>query len=443
MTQAVGEAPAVPCRTCGAPLPVDPTHHWVWCLACHGWSPIPPDVRMRAVHYLARLHEARQLEQQHYQYAHVEQTVAASKRSSARWVQIILGVWVLFGLLGMVPSALFYVVSFGHTLYSEFELWSLVVAGLFAGVLGAIGFGVLVALGYSFWRRRKRHRRETRGPVGGDPQESWAMAICSVCGGHVGFRVGQTSVTCTHCREVVVPAMGHKQQLVALALDRVQLAELERARHVRQRIKAEAKQKRSQQLLYAYAVGGSLFCVAVPFALGFYVLRTFTRSIEQAMEDLADEIQGDFCGGIDPIFEWLDDFWAGDAPPGLLDLGSGFFQSRWSVHATYHGRPILLVAVTDATDRTAKRVYVLLARPTTRRKEVKEAAALSPVAQRARSRGFIATVWDAGVVIQGQGITPALIDLRTFGELADIAEELSESSARTGKTQVFRAVPTP
>ena len=183
-----------------------------------------------------------------------------------------------------------------------------------------------------------------------------------------------------------------------------------------------------------------MFCIAVPFAVGFYVLRTLTRSIEQAMDDLADEVQGDFCGGIDPIFEWLDDFWAGEAPPGLTNVDATFFESRWSVHATYHGRPLLLVTITDAVDRTAKRVYLLLARPTTRQKEVKDRASFSKPAERVQGFGFTATLWDAGVVMQGQGIRPEMLTLRTFSDLADAANELAESSSRTGKTQVFMAV---
>ena len=235
MTDPIAEAPSVPCTNCGAALPVDPTHHWVWCLACHQWSPVPPDVHHRAVLYITKLQEAHQLARQHYQHAHVEEAVAEKKRRTARVLQMFLGFWVVMGLIGFVPSMIFYVVGTGAALYEEYELWSLVLAGLFLGLFAAIGFGFLLALGYVFWRRRKKHRRDVRGPGREGEYESSAMAICSVCGGAIAFHIGQTSITCSHCREVVVPAVGHKQQLVALALDRVQLAELEKARKQRQR----------------------------------------------------------------------------------------------------------------------------------------------------------------------------------------------------------------
>jgi hypothetical protein len=49
------EAPSLPCRGCGAPLAVDPSSATAACPACRAVSPVPDDLRRRAIEYARTL----------------------------------------------------------------------------------------------------------------------------------------------------------------------------------------------------------------------------------------------------------------------------------------------------------------------------------------------------------------------------------------------------
>ena len=388
---------------------------------------MPDDVRWRAQQYLASLQSANARAAEQQAHADLQRRQASSHRSSARGLRIALLAWAGMGLVGFVPTVLVAVNDVFVSLFDELELWAAIGASALIVGVAFVGFSTLCALGYVLWRRSQRHKLEGghhfRHEFGASQS---ALAVCSHCGASIAFRIGETSIQCGHCRTVVMPSVGHKQKLVALALEQTQVAELHSARAERARILVEVKRKRTQRLFTMYATLGSLACLTLPFLGAFYVFRTFTRSIEQTMADLAEALQGSFAGGPEPIFEWLDDFWVGRAPETLTSLEPTFFESRWSIHASYAGRPALLVTITDSTDRTAKRVVGLLARPRIRDHGVRARVGTSEPAQRVRSMGWALTVDNAGVAVEAQHVKPQQLNVETFTYVMHAAYEVAE-----------------
>ena len=170
----------------------------------------------------------------------------------------------------------------------------------------------------------------------------------------------------------------------------------------------------------AYMVAGTMALLALPVVLGLYVWRTVTHSIEEAMLMLSKRLSGDFGAGIDPAFEWLDIYWIGDTPAPLRETEP--FQSRWSIEAVFHDRPVLVSATTSWSDRTAKQLVLLMARP-------RDRARSRWTRRRCRSlpgSRFRAVSDYAGVALLRRNVQEREIDDALLTEIAQAAYELCE-----------------
>ena len=417
-------APSVSCGSCGAPLPVDPTALHVWCPMCRRWQAVPGDVRARAHEHL-RATESLSAERA-AQLARAAAHREAAKKSKRQ------GTFMLFHAAFMIVPALISLgvyavvgsVDFLNSMAEEYEPWA--VGMVAVGGAGAMAVALLVTLGggWALYRLFTRHQRlKRRGESAewfGGAQGS-AGAMCGVCGAPVAFRLGETTVTCGFCRSVVVATEHHARRLIGLALAQTQLARLEQAKAERQKIKAELVAKRRQQAYMAYAVAGTMALMALPVLLGLYVWRTVTHSIEEAMLMLSQRLSGDFGAGIDPAFEWLDVYWIGDTPAPLRETEP--FQSRWSIEAVFHDRPVLVTATTSWSDRTAKQLVLLMARPRDRASLALDA---TPAAARCRARGFSLISDYAGVALLRRSVAEREIGDALLTEIAQAAYELCE-----------------
>jgi hypothetical protein len=419
-------APSVGCGSCGAPLPVDPTALHVWCPMCWRWQAVPNDVRARAYEHL-RATESLGAERA-AQVARAEAHREAARKTKRQ------GTFMLFHAAFMIVPAL---VSFGvyavvgsidflSSLSEEYEPWAVALVAVGGG--GATLVGLLVTLGggwalYRLFTRHQRLKRRGRSAEWFGKDQGSAGAMCGVCGAPVAFRVGETAVSCGYCRSVVVATEHHSRRLIGLALAQTQLARLEQAKAERQKIKAELVAKRRQQAYMAYAVAGTMALMALPVLLGLYVWRTVTHSIEEAMLMLSQRLSGAFGAGIDPAFEWLDVYWIGDTPRPLRETEP--FQSRWSIEAVFHDRPVLVTATTSWSDRTAKQLALLMARPRDRASLTLDA---TPAAARCRARGFSLTSDYAGIALVRRNVPEREIDDALLTEIAQAAYELCEHS---------------
>jgi LSD1 subclass zinc finger protein len=292
---------------------------------------------------------------------------------------------------------------------------------------------VTVALalnGYAVFRLYQRHRARP----GRQPSAEWFVqdrsvpAVCGSCGAPLAFKAGEQRVTCGHCRAVVVASRGHGHQLIDLALAQSQIAALEAARAERKRVLAELSARRRTTLMASLLIYGACGVVFIPAFLLAYTLRTITRSAEQQMLDVARDLRGDFRAGLEGLFEWLDAYWIGPAPPDFTRIPGGtsaLLESRWCVFAVYHDRPVLLLAWTGITDR-ALRPYLLLARPRQRGAETIARASRSAAAQRVRQRGFEYVLDYSGVALRGPSMSPDRFDTELVSALAQAAYELAE-----------------
>lgn len=417
-------APAVPCVSCGAPLPVDPTAHTVWCPSCRRWNPVPNEVRARAYEHI-RATEALSAEQA-AQYAQAEAHRVAARKSQGQGRFLLLHAAVM-GASGVFGVAVYVVVGAVGVLGSlseEYEPWAVVLIAFAGGTALLLGIGVIGGGGYALYRLFTRHERmakKRRSDEWFGGEQGSAGAVCGECGAPVAFRLGEMAVTCGFCRTVVVATEKHARRLISVALGQAQVARLTQAKAERLKIKAELTQRRRQMAYTAYMAVGSLALVALPVLLALYVWRTLTPSIEEAMVALAARLRGEFGAGNDPAYEWLDVYWIGDTPTPLRDTGP--FQSRWSVEAVFHDRPVLISATTSWSDLSAKRLVLLLARPREREKRRLEH---SEAAARVRARGFELIADYAGVGFERMNVPQREIDDALLTLLALAAYELAE-----------------
>jgi hypothetical protein len=91
----------------------------------------------------------------------------------------------------------------------------------------------------------------------------------------------------------------------------------------------------------------------------------------------------------------------------------------------FHDRPVLVTATTSWSDRTAKQLALLMARPRDRTSLTLEA---TPAAARCRTRGFSLTSDYAGIALVRRDVSEREIDDALLTEIAQAAYELCEHS---------------
>jgi hypothetical protein len=417
-------APSVACGSCGAPLPVDPTALHVWCPMCRRWHAVPNDVRSRAfehLHATANLGAERAA-----QAARAQAHRAAAQKSKLQGTVLLVhgGFMIGSAILSLIVYAVFGSIEVLTSLSEEYEPWAVALVAIIGGGGALLGLAVTAGGGWALYRLFTRHKRlKRRGSsaewFGGD--QGSAGAVCGVCGAPVAFRLGETAVTCGFCRSVVVATEHHARRLISVALAQAQVARLELAKAERHKIKTELVAKRRRQAHTAYMFAGTMALLALPVLLALYVWRTVTHSIEEAMLLLSKRLSGDFGAGIDMPFEWLDIYWIGDTPAPLRETEP--FQSRWSIEAVFHDRPVLISATTSWSDRTAKQLVLLMARP---RDRTSVALDSTPAAARCRARGFTLFADYAGIALLRRNVQQYEIDDSLLTEIAQAAYELCE-----------------
>ena len=418
----IHDAPTVPCTSCGASLPVDPTAANVWCAACHRWSSVGSVLRQRAFDHVQAT-QAADREQAAFA-ARAAQLHSEAERANTKRHKLLLvvGLWMVIGGVSGALSIVGIVIDAATDLAFEADVVSLALLAL-GGLLGAVL--LLGAVGGCYWFYRlytRHHRRKARRDA------EWfarvpetAGAMCGSCGAPLAFRVGETAVTCGFCRAVVVPGEQHERRLIRLAVAQTQLARLHQAQAERAKLKADLSAKRVRTVYMSYAIVGSLALFALPVIAAAYAWRTLTFSLEEQLLQLADELSAEFGAGLDFPFEWLDDYWLGDTPPALRPTAP--FQSRWSFEAVYHDRPVLFSATTNWSDRIAPSVVLLLARP--RQRSTEQLRHLTP-ARAIAALGYTLHADYAGISISRMNVRARELTGARLTQLARAAYELAE-----------------
>jgi hypothetical protein len=126
---------------------------------------------------------------------------------------------------------------------------------------------------------------------------------------------------------------------------------------------------------------------------------------------------------MDAAFEWLDAFWIGDTPVGFEAI-PGWLDSRWSVSALFHERPVLVSVHGTWSDNVAKSATLLLARP--RHRDPARVAA-TPAAARVQALGWSIQADYAGIILIENDVRHGELDVERITELARAAYELAEA----------------
>ncbi|MGH7294115.1 MAG: hypothetical protein ACRELB_04245, partial [Polyangiaceae bacterium] len=408
------EAPRLPCRGCGAPLGVDPTAPAARCPACGATTPIPDDLRRRALAY------SRTLETERGRIASARSTIAFDK------------VGLYFG----PPAAL---LIGGH-----------IVAGMFLDreameVEPSIFTGGLVLLGLAFFgwialtvRREMKRDNEPPPPVVVEAFVGSVGSLCSSCGGKVQFTVELPSARCPFCGTTVYPTQADQAALLAFAAER---ADLEVARAARATARSLALSfdggamaavtswTRWLSLLLAPGIlilvgcsllfqnglpdpermdmlatigaaiaGAGVFLVAV-IALVFLLVRALSRprAIRRVLVQVSGTLGGTVAGGLRPPYDWLDAHWAADVTGDVFSAASsdsGARIVRSSLSFAHAGRPALLVV---AHAPHMKRVDLFFSAHRRRPAGYGAGGQATPAAHEIRSAGY-------GVVLSNGGV---------------------------------------
>ncbi len=316
---------------------------------------------------------------------------------------------------------------------SEYEMSMPVRFGVMgiATLITLFGVTVAGAAALATYRITTRHSRRSKARSGSDwcdGTQGFLPAMCGNCGGPLEFQVGEAAVTCGFCHTIVVATQSHKGQLIQLALSQVQQQHLERERALRRQLLAKLSFSRSASPFKAYATWGAFIIPAIPVLLGAYMLRTAIPSLEQAMIELAATLRGEFSGGPEQTFAWLDAYWLSTTPPALTEHKPS--QSRWNVEAIFHDRPVLITVQTGWTDQRAQSLTLLLARPAPRDPMAVQHALNSQPAQQLKSLGFEPTIDNAGVALQPRSARKKQLEIASVSELARCAYELAEMTVR-------------
>jgi hypothetical protein len=229
------------------------------------------------------------------------------------------------------------------------------------------------------------------------------------------------TLTCGHCRAVVVAPEAHARAVISVALSELQLARRTRAKSDRALLRGKIAMDRGKLAVKAWFFGGSLALVALPVLAFGYAVRALTPSLEEALLSRTEELHGEFGAGLYPPFEWLDRYWLGITPPTFE--AQALFASRWSIAAAFHGRPVLVSVLAAWTDLSAKEALLALACP--RERDVNRVIAC-PAAQRARALGFRVWADYAGVALWSGPVPGRAFDAATLTTLARLAYELAE-----------------
>jgi len=423
---AASHAPALPCEGCGAALPADPTAPHVWCRMCHVWRSVPAELQRRAWEHQRALSDVYAAAANARAQGEAHRIQAQSLRQNTWIGYAFLGFMLFTGLVTFIPTLVVYGAAVVTTAAEELEPWAAALVLSATLLSGLVTLLAVVGAIWGIYRRLTRNRRARRQPqqpdwfgaqaAGGDV----ATAVCGMCGAPIGFRLGDQTTSCGYCRSIVIATPAHARRLLGIALTGAQLERLQAAKRERDKLRAELSASRHRMVLQAYMFAGSMVLIALPVAGAVYAWRMLTHSIEEDFARLASQIKGEFSGGLDGAFDWLDAYWIGDTPAGFRQLQA--LQSRWSVDGVFHGRPLLLSATTSWSDRVATRTQLLLARP--RQRNVRAAAA-SAAADQARALGFGVETDYAGVVLEATNLRELAAErVTTLARLAyEIAEE--------------------
>jgi uncharacterized BrkB/YihY/UPF0761 family membrane protein len=413
----------MPCDGCGAALAVDVTVPYAWCAACNVWRPVSEPLRQRAWQYHAAIQNAQSASLEHRFRAAQFRSKTTHQQAQNIIVLLVFGALLLLEFVGILPTVVLYGIAVPMVIVEEMEPWAaaLTLAAL-AGTLLALAFATF---GGAWWLYRRATRRRRWAKL--EPHRDWsgpeqvAAAVCGECGAPLAFAVGEQVVSCGFCRAVVVASPEHANELVTLALSEAQLAKAQSASAERQLVRARIKSSARVLLLQAYVVVGALMCVALPLLAGGFAWRALTPSLEEALEKLGRELRGEVAAGVDAAYEWLDAFWIGTTPPGFE--AGGWLQSRWSVAALFHERPVLISVLGSWSDRVAETATLVLVRP--RNRDPMRVPA-SPAARRIEARGWQIGIDYAGIALYGRGLHYRDFTPELMTELARAAYELAE-----------------
>jgi DNA-directed RNA polymerase subunit RPC12/RpoP len=405
------EAPRLPCRGCGAPLAVDPTAPSARCPACAATTPIPDDLRLRAIAY------ARTLE--------TERRRMAGARSSIQFEKI--------GLYFGPPGAL---LIGGHIVASmfldreamEYE------PSIFVGGLVLLGLAFFAYIAVTV-RREIKNANAPPPPVVVEAFVGSVGSLCSSCGGKVQFTIEQPSARCPFCSAAVYPTQADQAALLAIAAER---ADLEVARATRATARSlalsfdggamAAVTSWTRWLSFLLAPGiflvigcSLLFQNGLPdferldmiatigagiagfgllllalFALVFFLVRAFSRpvAIRRTLVQVSGTLGGTLAGGLRPAYDWLDAHWAADVTGDVFSAANsdgGARIVRSSLSFSYSGRPAYLVV---AHAPHMKRVDLFFS---AHRRRAPEYGQSIPAAHEIRSAGYGVIVSNGGV----------------------------------------------
>ncbi|HEY1691952.1 MAG TPA: hypothetical protein VGG39_07310 [Polyangiaceae bacterium] len=419
------EAPLLPCRGCGSPLAVDPSAAGAACGACRAVTPVPDELRRRAVDY------ARTLARERGRIAGARRPVEFEK------VGLFFGPPMAVLIGGHIVAGMFLDAD-----AMQYE------PGVFAGGLVLLGVVFFAYIGFTVVRSMK----EIAAPPKPVVVEAFVGAVgsrCSSCGGAVQFTVEQPNARCPFCGATVYPTASDQTALLAIAAER---SDLEVARGNRSHARSMAlsfddgalaaatgwlrylgfllmpgillligcsllfqKGMPDPEALDGIETAGAFLCGAGLLLVALFVgvlllVRALSRPrvIRRTLGELARAHGGGtVAGGLRPVFDWLDAHYAADVSGDLLTVGASDGGAR-IVRASVAfsappfgappgpgvppaGRPAFAVV---AHAPHVKRVDVFYALHRRRRPEL---AFASPAAHEVRSAGWSLVVTNGGV----------------------------------------------
>lgn len=407
----MSEAVTLPCPSCGAALPADPTSHAVTCSYCHRQAPIPADVRQRAIDHANRVAAARSRADEASRAASQLRFWSGSQNAGFVFTGVVFAVMIGAGLLASVAGP-----------YLPKSVLPI--------AMPIVIYGSFIALGVGYYVRYKRRTAsEGRAPL------AVAASVCGRCGGPLTFVAGAASAVCQACSATAIAGRTIVRDLSAAAEQRALDMELDRLRAERQMYRDLGAGQRFGQIYMFVAMGWPVIAIGVAgivMAVDGLVTAATSRKarvIEQglravgvgsaltlvaaavvalvivlavrpmlapgrALRALAARLGGSATrSATTAAIDWLDAHWPEQTRHEIV-VGQGELM-RHTLVANVEGVPVLVVALAGGSKVHGPRLYVLAAS----RRALAHGASSSPAARELARRGFEITTGAAGVTL--------------------------------------------
>jgi predicted RNA-binding Zn-ribbon protein involved in translation (DUF1610 family) len=198
------EAPILPCARCGVALRVDPEAQRAQCKHCGAALAIPPDVREKARAY--RVEVEAELRRMGFAAAFAK---GLESGAMGRLMRVyLIALYVLTGALMFGQMA----PAFGFD--EDVKTISL---GVFLGGLALTMAIFFLSLKGAIRREMLDNAEPPPAEITADMAAARVTSVCSSCGGHVPFRMGEAQARCPYCGAAVLPTAEVRARIAEMA----------------------------------------------------------------------------------------------------------------------------------------------------------------------------------------------------------------------------------